>query len=296
MTISHEFDYFRPASLDEAVGLLDRFGAAASVLAGGTDLVGWLREDLVTPEALIDLKAVPGLDAIEVRGQQLKIGSLVTFNQVIGSEPIAKHAPLFAEMAKVVASTGVRNRATLVGNICSSVPCCDTGPVLLVYDAVIVVRGKAGERRIPISEWFVAPRKTSLAAGELVTHVEITLPTGRHAGCYVKLRRYKGEDLAQASVAILALANDAFHVAFGAVAPTPVRGERIGKALQGKQLSDAAIAAAKDLLPEETAPITDVRASKEYRAHMLRVMLERGLKAAAARLAGGGPAYGEELL
>jgi len=319
MTIAQTFEYHKPATLDGALDLLGRYGPKGFLLAGGTDLVGWMRDDAVSPDAVIDLKGIPGLDDIAIKDGALHIGALVTFNQLLDSPEASRHAPLFGEMCQVVASHGVRNRATLVGNICSAVPCCDTGPVLLVYGASIHLRSSAGERVVAAQDWFQGNKRTSRQPGEIATHLVVPLPRERHAGCFVKLRRYKGEDLAQASLAVVAVerprpgsagadrADSTEHelggaegyqwrIAFGSVAPTPVRAREVEEMLNGKPLDAALLERAIKHIPEETAPITDVRATRRYRAHMLGVMLERGLQAAAARLAGTGPAYGVEVL
>jgi carbon-monoxide dehydrogenase medium subunit len=195
-----------------------------------------------------------------------------------------------------VASVGIRNRATMVGNLCSAVPCCDSGAVLLVYDAAVQVTGPAGKRKVPLRKWFLGPRKTVLKRGEIATGVVVPLPKQKHGACFVKLRRYEGEDLAQASVTVLALAGNSYRISFGSVAPRPIAAERIEALLEGQPLSDDLIQQAVRLVPEEIAPITDIRATKEYRLHMVGVMLERGLRAAVARLAGTGPDYGTSLV
>jgi xanthine dehydrogenase FAD-binding subunit len=190
---------------------------------------------------------------------------------------------------------GIRNRATVAGNLCSAVPSNDAGPVLLAAGASLQVATPNGERTIALGEWFLGPRRTSLAEGELVTGVSIPLP-GRHGGCHLKLGRYRGEDLAQASVAVLALPGDRYRIAFGAVAPAPVRATAVEASLEGRDLDAAALAGAAALVPGQISPITDLRASAEYRTHMCRVMLVRALRAAAGRLAGDGPPYGTRLL
>jgi len=168
--------------------------------------------------------------------------------------------------------------------------------MLSVYDAEVIVEGPEGTRAIPIAEFFIRPRQTAIRKGELLTHIVIPQPVGTHAGCYVKLGRYRGEDLAQASVCILALANHQYRVAFGAVGPVPIRSRRIEQMLANHAVSDALIAKVQNVISEEVTPITDVRATREYRMHMCKVMFERGLKAAAARLAGDGPPYGTHLI
>ena len=296
MAITHQFDYVKPGTADEVLAALSAHGKAASILAGGTDLVGWIKDDLVAPVLVVDIKGVAELDRLEVDGDHLTVGARVTFNRLLESALVRQHLPVLLEVGRVVASCGLRNRATLAGNICSAVPCCDGGPVLLACDATVLVAGPAGRRRVPIGEWFLGPRRTALQPGELVLGLEIPLPAAAHGGCYVKLGRYRGEDLAQASVFALALPGLEYRLAFGAVAPTPVRGKKVEAYLRGRDLDDETIGQAGRMAVEEIAPITDIRASREYRAHMVRVMTERALRAAAARLAGSGPPYGHPLL
>ncbi|MGB5186204.1 MAG: xanthine dehydrogenase family protein subunit M [Acidimicrobiia bacterium] len=294
MVIAHEFDYRRPASLDEAIGILSEYPGSARLLAGGTDLVAWLRDDAVAPDVVVDIKDVPGLGDITYDGDLLRIGSLVTFTDLMESDLIRTHAPLLVEMAETVASTGIRNRATMVGNICSAVPSCDTGPVLLVYDTTVHVVGPAGERSVDINDWFVGLRQTALAEDEVVTGIDIKIR--QHGGVYVKLMRYAGEDLAQAAVGIVVYPGNEYKVAFGAVAPTPFRSSRIEGALRGKPLADALVAEVVAMVDDEISPITDMRASAEYRTRMTEVMLERGLWEASERFAGTGSDYGVRLI
>ena len=296
MTIAQVFDYRRPETLDEAVEILAGHSGDVRVLAGGTDLVAWLRDEAIAPDLLVDIKQIEDLGGIVDEGDALSIGSLVTFADLLNSDLVARRLPLIPEMAATVASTGIRNRATLVGNICSAVPSCDAGPVLLVHEAVVHTTGPAGSRQIPIDEWFVGPRQTALSPGEIVTRVLVPVPPGAHGACYVRLSRYEGEDLAQASVAVLAPNDHRFRVAFGAVAATPVRARRIEALLDGQALNPEIVASAVALVSEETSPITDIRASKEYRLRMSEVMLRRGLQAAVQRLEGNGPSYGTNLM
>jgi len=295
MPIACEFEYHKPRTLPEALTLLAKFGNKVSILAGGTDLLVWLKEDARAPVAVVDVKALKELGGLKLEGGALRVGARVTFTELIDSPVVREKFPLLWECAKTVASVGVRNRATLAGNICSAVPSLDGAPALLAYEAVVLVEGTRGRREIPIEEWFAGPKKTALKDGELVLGVKIPLPK-KSGACYVKLGRYAGEDLAQVGIGILALAGHEYRVAFCAVGPVPRRAKRIESALNGRKLSEESIREARELVAKEISPITDIRSSKEYRLHMAGVMLERGLKAAEARLAGGGPDYGESLL
>lgn len=292
MSIAHEFDYVKPTSLEEAVAVLAERGDDARVLAGGTDVVAQLRDDLISPDVLVDIKGIEGLSEIRLAGDRLFLGPLVTFTDLIESELMRKSFPLFYEMAVKVASKGIRNRATVVGNICSAVPSCDAGPVLLVYDAQVLILGPGGERTVHIAEWFTGPKKTDLQSGELVVGLEMSSSPQACGGSYVKLGRYRGEDLAQASVAVLVSSDHEYRVAFGAVGPVPVRARKLEAAIKGEEPTDEMLEVARKFIARETSPITDIRATAEYRTHMLEVMLERGIRAAVARLNGGGPEYG----
>lgn len=294
MTIAHDFEYVLPRTLEDAIDVLGRPGA--QVLAGGTDVVPWLRDDLIEPALLVDIKAIPGLGDITIDDSRISLGALVTFADLIASPVVAAHAPLLAEMASQVASTGVRNRATVVGNVCSAVPSLDAGPALMVYDAQVEVVGPDGGRLVPLGEWFVGPRTTRLRAGEVCTGVTLVLPPVDHAGAFLKLARYSGEDLAQANLAVVVTADRNYRLAFGAVAPVPLRARSIEVLLAGRELEDSLVEEAVQLVADEISPITDIRATAAYRSHMCRVMLRRGLRAARDRLAGTGPPYGTHLI
>jgi CO/xanthine dehydrogenase FAD-binding subunit len=296
MTLAMELTYQAPTSLDEVLAALAAGGGRSAPLAGGTDLVPGLRDDRLHLGGLVDLKRVAGLDHLEIVGDELHVGCLVTFTDLLGSSAVIEHAPVLAEMAGMVASVGIRNRATVVGNICTAVPSCDAGPLLLVLDAVVHTVGPGGARTIPIERWFVGPRRTAIRPDEIVTHLTIPLPGPGHGAAYARLSRTRGEDLAQASVTVLVGPGLRPRVAFAAVAPTAVRARRIEALLGDRGLDAGSIEAAVELVPDEIAPITDVRATARYRSRMCQVMLRRALTAAAARADGAGAPYGTALM
>lgn len=293
MPITAEFDYVKPGTLEEALRLLARHGEKARALAGGTDLVVHLKEGHARPDLVLDVKALPELAGLELKGSVLRVGARVTFTELIESSAVRTKFPVLWEASRTVASTGVRNRATLAGNICSAVPSADSAPALALYEAEVLVRSSSAERRIPVADWFTGPKRTALRPGELVTAVELKAPAGKHGGCYMKLSRYEGEDLAQGGIAAMVLADHTYRVAACALGPVPRRCSAAEAALNGSKLSDRVIAGAVAALLPELSPISDIRSSREYRLHMAGVMLERALKAASARLLGKGPKYGE---
>lgn len=295
MSMVKEFVYFKPKSLSEAVALLSTQPNAA-ILAGGTDLVVEIKEGLQKPDAVVDIKGLTELGEIDCDGQTLRIGSLVTFTQILESQVVRQYLPVLQEMAGTVASGAVRNRATVAGNICSAVPCMDSGPLLCLYDAQITLMGPAGQRTVPVQAWFTGVRRTCIQKDEIVTHISLPLPATPQGACFVKLGRYAGEDLAQVLVAVLVLPQHVYRVSFGAVAPVPLRAAKIEALLLGKEIDESLILAAQKLIDAEIAPITDIRASKEYRLHMAHVMFKRAILAAVQRFNGTGPAYGTPLL
>jgi CO/xanthine dehydrogenase FAD-binding subunit len=286
MPVAQEFEYVKPTTLDEAVSLLAEHGDKARVLAGGTDLALKIKEGADTPDVVIDIKGIETLRSITLQENVLHIGALASFTDITEHEQIIGTFPLLRDAASTVGSVGIRNRATIVGNICSAVPSLDSGPALLVHEAQVHVKTTQGERSVPISEWFTGPKRCALNADELVTGISLPVPQSEYAGSYVKLGRYAGEDLAQAGVGILALKDQEYRVAFCAVGPIPTRSKRLETLLQGKAISDELIEEAKALIPDEISPITDIRSSKEYRILIAKIMFERGLKLAVARLNG----------
>lgn len=284
MPILNDFEYSRPSTLEEAIEILSKYGNKAKILAGGTDLANMLKQGFKVPEIMIDIKNIEELQKIYLSDNELFIGSTVTFSEIIKSDIIKKNFNILWEAAHVVASSGIRNRATMVGNICSAVACLDSGAPLLVHDALVHTKSINGLRKIPIQQWFVDNRKTSINDNEVVIGVSISLPKIKYAGSYEKMMRYSGEDLSQANVGILVYEDNTVKVAFGSVAPTPKRSPKIENHFKQNGINEKTISEAKQMIETVISPITDVRATKEYRMHMTKVMFERGLKKAINRL------------
>ena len=179
--------------VDEALNLLAEGNGETRVLAGGTDLVAWLREEAIAPDLVVDIKRIGGLHQIEDLGNAVSIGALVTFSDLLQSRLVRDQLPMLHEVAGTVGSTGIRNRATLIGNICSAVPSADAGPALLAYEADVEIVKEDGARRISISDWFLGPRRTALGHAEMATRVHIPVPEGGHGAVYARLSRYPGD-------------------------------------------------------------------------------------------------------
>lgn len=286
MAIAHTFEYSRPRSLDEALKLKADYRERALVLAGGTDLVANLREDTIHPELVIDLKGIPGLDSIDVGEGTLYLGPAVTFSQIIAFPRLDEFFPMLLDAARTVASVGIRNRATLAGNICTAVPSLDSAPPLLCHNARIKCESVEGTRWIDVHDWFTGPRKTALLPHEIVTEINLDSFPPFRSGIYLKLGRYGGEDLAQAGWGIAVTSRKEYRIAHCALGPIPARARKIEALLNGKDLSDELVSQAVELIPEEISPITDIRSSQEYRLHISKVILRRGLSAMMQRING----------
>lgn len=285
MAIINDFEYHKPKDINETFILLSEYKNKAKILAGGTDLIVHLKEEITKPEIVIDIKGITELNKFEISEDNIFIGAGITFTEIIESHKLKEKLPILWEASMKIASVGIRNRATVVGNICSAVPSLDSAPALLVYDAEVIVQSKNGKRNISIHDWFTGPKKTILNPDELV--LGINIPIVKHAGVYEKLGRYKGEDLAQAGIGIFIDETKNYRFAYCAVGPVPKRMKKLEDFLKSKDISDKLLEEAAELIPDEISPITDIRSSKEYRIHMMKIMFKRGLQKSVALLKGG---------
>lgn len=283
------FAYARPATLAEAVALLAANGPEARLLAGGTDLIIRLRDGTVRPQLVVDLKRIAELDpAIREVDGRLVIGATTVMTEIMADAAVQRHFSALAEAAAVVGAVQIRNRATLAGNICNASPAADTAPALLVYGAEVVTAGSAGGRRIPIDAFFVRSGVTTLAQGELVTSIELPLPTRRTGAAYQRRTRRRGHDLA--SVTLCCAVDDAgvTRLAYGSVGPRPVLVVDESGVLADPTAPEADRTAILERMFAAASPSPrSMRAGPDYRLAMLRVLGRRALDAAVARLAEG---------
>lgn len=279
------FDYFEPATLDEAITLLGRYNGTANLLAGGTDLLVEIKEQLRRPDHVINIKKIPGMDRLRFDpATGLKFGSLVTAREIETSPDVRRDYRGLAQAASEVGSIQVRNRATIVGNICRASPSADTLPPLIADGAVITMFGPAGERRLALEDFFVGPGKTVLAGNEIVTGIDIPAVAPRSASVYIKHGRRKAMELATVGVAVSLTLDGAvcrrIRIVLGAVAPTPIRAKKAEAMVQDHVLDEALIEAAAETAMEESRPISNIRGSAAYRREMVRVLTARAIRQA----------------
>jgi CO/xanthine dehydrogenase FAD-binding subunit len=283
------FGYERPDRLDDAVALLAEHGSAARLLAGGTDLIIRLRDGTFSPRVVVDVKRIGELDgSIREAGEVLRIGARTTMTAIASDERIRRNFTALAEGAAVVGSIQIRNRATLAGNACNASPAADTTPALLVYGAVVVVAGPAGERRIPIDAFFVRSGVTTLAAGELVTAIELPRPRVARGSTHVRRTRRRGHDLASVTLACAVASDGVTRIAYGSLGPRPWLVVDETGVLADASAPDTARLERLDALFVDASPSpTSLRASPDYRLAMLRVLGRRAVATALERLAAG---------
>ena len=278
------FDYRKPASLEEAQNLRAEYGFASHFLMGGTDLTVEMDQGLLSPELLIDLKGIEAFKIIREESDELVIGAGVTFSELIKSSLIQHASPSLIEASKLVASVGVRNVATLSGNICHAVPSADGAAPLLIRDAILTVSSTTGSHSVSIHDFFQGPRKTVLSENELITEIRIKKNKAKFGEHYLKLGRYRGEDLAQVGVAVSVDEKFQYKIAYAAVSPVPVRICEAEEVLQSNRPNQPKIEKAIEIIKRTVSPIDDIRASKEYRLYMCGVMFEKALYAALERM------------
>lgn len=270
-----DFQYLLPQTLEEAVAFKKEHGASAVFMAGATDVVVRMRDNLMTPDYVIDLKAIPGLDEITFSAQDgLRIGALATMNEIAANEAVRANYPTLAKAAGSVGSKQVRNRATCIGNIVNASPLADTATPLYCYDAVVEIAGPGGRRQVPIRDFIRFVRKVDLQDGELVTGIRV--PVQKAEGRFYKIARRSQVDLSTVCGTVLKMP-EGWRIAMGSVAPTPLRLDKTEALLAGRALDEALINEAAALAATEVSPIDDVRADRQYRLDMVSYIVRDAL-------------------
>ncbi len=284
------FDYHRPASLDEATGLLARFGGDAKLLSGGMSLLPMMKLRMASVGHLVDIGRIPGLDTIREEGGFLKIGACTRQAALERSELVRAKYPILADAVPLIADPLVRNRGTIGGNIANGDPANDQPAIAIALGATLVLRGPKGERSVPANQFYKGLYETALAKDEILTEIRIPVPPARSGGAYMKLKRKTG-DFAVAAAAVQLTLDAKGAVARAGIAltnagPTPIEASEAIKFVTGKTLSDALVAEAASIAAKKSAPSADRRGSVEYKQDMARVMTARALKLALARAGG----------
>jgi CO/xanthine dehydrogenase FAD-binding subunit len=283
------FGYESAKDIDHAVALLGGHGAAAKILAGGTDLLADLKFSGHGPDVMIDISRLDELKDIAIADDGLHIGALVTHTEIMCSPVIRDMFPALVEAAHTIGAVQTRNLGTIGGNLVTCVPSMDSGPTLMALDAAVTVANTEGQRQMPLASLFVGPRKTSLKPGELLVDIVIPKENLGKPVAFEKFGLRKGQALALVNAAAAFWVDErkgafaAPRISLGAVAPTVIRTPKAEAYLDGRKITAEAMVEAGRIAATEAKPISDFRASAEYRRELIAVLVKRALANAHAR-------------
>ncbi len=288
------FSHHRPESLADAVALLRRLGEGARLIAGGTDLIPRMRGGQASPEHLVSVNGIDGLQAVRFHeGEGLELGSAARIAAVGGHPAVRERYPALARACSVMATPQVRNMGTVAGNLANGSPCADTASPLLVYDALVLLHGRDGRREVALEDFHKGPRWVDVGEGELVAAIRVPVPPKRSGSEYLRISARSRVDMAAAGVAgLLALDGEGrvslARLALTAVAPTPMRCPDAEALLAGQEPEPDLLAEAAEACARACKPIDDVRASAAYRRHIIRVLSQRVLERCVSLASDGG--------
>jgi len=273
------FKYFKPRSLEEIWELKEK-EPDARFIAGGTDLLISIKNGEIHPPAMISLRSIPELATIDVNGGA-RIGALVTISDLIQHRALFDIFPLLVEAAIRLGSVQIRNVATIGGNLCNCSPCADMALPLLVLGAKVKLQSKKDTRIVPLHEFFTGPGESCLAPNEIMTEILLNPPSKDAKTIFLKKGRVK-MDLAVVSLAVLLeMEGEKCHkvrLAAGSVAPIPFRLKKVEELLEGSIITKELVAKAQQVAAESISPISDIRATEEYRRKIMSVYLKRALE------------------
>ena len=289
--IPRSFEYFSPGTLEEAIALLQKLGPEAKLLSGGQSLIPMMKLRILSPQHIVDINRIPGLDYVSEADGHLKIGALAREHQLESSDVIKNKLPILADTAKLIADPLVRSQATVCGNLAHGDPANDHPATMLALGATVVATGPKGQREIAIEDFFPGLFTTALEPEEILTEIKIPLPAANSGGAYLKLERKVG-DFATAGVAVQVQLDDAGKcqragVGLTNVGMTPIKATKTEAFLAGKALDEATIKEAAEIAASESQPNDDIRGSAEYKRDLVRVLTARALTRALERAKGG---------
>jgi aerobic carbon-monoxide dehydrogenase medium subunit len=283
-----KFDYQEPANLQETFALLEQHGDDARVIAGGTSLIIWMRQRLLTPKVVISLARIPNFDKIGFNERDgLSIGAGARHRDIELSPVIKQHYPLLHETFRKVAQPRIRNMGTVGGNLAGGDPLTDPGASLMALDAQVTISSSKGQRTLSLEDFFVDYYQTALNPGELLTEIRVPAPS-RPAWSHIKFTPRSIEDFATVGVAITLRAKDGIcedvRLGLNSVAPIIVRAKQAERVLHGKRISDAALREMGEIAATEVDPMDDNRGSAEYKRELVKVLVRRAAQEALQRL------------
>jgi carbon-monoxide dehydrogenase medium subunit len=287
--IPASFEYHRPTSIKEAVGLLAQWGDEGRALAGGHSLIPMMKLRLASPAHLVDLAGIAELKGTRTDGNDIVIGAMATQHELAGSDLVAGKIPLLRETSLQIADPQVRYVGTLGGNVANGDPGNDMPAVMLCLNATYQIMGKGGERRVAARDFYQGAYFTALEPGDVLTAIRIPIPPAGHGYAYEKLKRKIGDYATAAAAVVLTMSGGkvaSCSIGLTNVAETPLWAQEAGKILAGSALDAATVKKAVAAAEAITAPAADARGPAHYRSKMAGVMLTRALARAKSRARG----------
>ena len=287
-----DFRYLAPRQLDEATALLAEHAGSAQLLAGGTDLLIFMRNGRKSPDTIINAKKIPELTRLHLDDEQLTIGAAVSCRTLWEHPEISEKFPALTDAATLIGGIQIQGRATFGGNLCNAAPSADTVPPVIVYGATAHIVSSRGERQAPVAEICTGPGRTSLAADEILVSLTVPKPPANSGAAFLRFIPRNEMDIAVANAAACVELNEtgetfkSARIAIGAVAPTPLFLAASGAALSGKPVNDESIAEAARIARNASRPINDMRGTIEHRKQLVAVLTTRALRRACARARG----------
>ncbi|MEM1557739.1 MAG: xanthine dehydrogenase family protein subunit M [Thermoproteota archaeon] len=273
-------EYYRFKTLDDALRFLRQY-PDSKILAGGTDLIVQLRSGKTTARRIIDISGINGLSYIRDEDRYIKIGALITIEELKNNEIIREHAQPLWMAANNFAVWQIRNIATIGGNICNASPAADTVPPLIVLDARLRLQNVDRQREIKVKEFFKGPGETVIEKDEILTEIVIPKRDNGWRYSFIKLGKRHSHILSIVNVAVgLRTDKDMIEdviVALGSVAPTPVRARSVEDYLKNHRITRTTLEEASQKVVKDIKPISDIRASAEYRIEMSKILVRRAL-------------------
>ncbi len=282
-----DYDYIKPENIKEVISLLKEYGPGATLIAGGTDVMVNIRNKKLSPGVLVSLRGLKDLQYIK-KDKGYHIGGMATHTMLEKSELVKRELSALHDGASKVGSVQIRNVATIGGNICNAAPSADTAGPLLVLDAVVVLEGAEGKRRIPVAEFYTGPSRTVRREDEVLVEFDIPEDNSNYGSAYWKHSRRKAMDLPILGVAVaLKMAEDRTildaRIGLSVLAPTPIRASKAEEYLKGKTLRDDVLAEAGKIASSEASPRDSLRGKAWYRGDMIKVFVPRMARLAAER-------------
>ena len=273
-------EYFAPKNVTDTVILLWKWKDKAKQIAGGTNIIPDMRAKVLKLDAIIDISHLKNLSYIKEEKGRIRVGGLTTISEIESSQVLKNYTPILSEAANQLGNPLVRNRATIAGNLADASPAADTAVPLLVLEAIVVTEMEKGRRReIPIDQFFLGPNQTVLKKDEMIREIIVPKPNSNRKMGYYKLGLRNAIAISVVSVAILMEIQrkecKKTRIGLGAVAQTPIRAYRTEEVLVGREITSELIENCGYEVTKEVQPITDIRASAEYRREMTSVILRR---------------------